>query len=73
MIRCPDPNTLHVHTRRLLWVKSVVLTMRRPLPVFPDKQTFSQADGMSQTCHKQTHAAQQKRKGALLDHLVGAG
>jgi len=33
-----------------LGVKSAVFTMRRPLPVFPDKQTFSQADGMSQTC-----------------------
>jgi hypothetical protein len=34
----------------LSWVKSVVLTLGRPLPVYPDKQTFSQAVGMSQTC-----------------------
>ena len=25
-----------------------------PLPVFPEKQTFSQADGMSQTCQLRT-------------------
>src|SRR5215216_4677830 len=29
-------------------VNRVVLTARRSLPVFPDKQTFSDADGMSQ-------------------------
>src|SRR5258705_2905530 len=47
----------HSAKRRPRWVKSVVLTMRRPLPVFPDKQTFSQADGMSQTCQNRTHSA----------------
>ena len=45
-----------------------VFTMRRPLPVFPDKQTSSQADGMSQTCHNWAHAPQQS---AAIDHLVG--
>jgi hypothetical protein len=48
-----------------LGVKSAVFTMRR-LPVFPNKQTFSQADGMSQTCQSNGH-------GRLFDHLVGAG
>ena len=31
--------------------KRPFFTMRRPLPVFPDKKTFSQAEGMSQTCY----------------------
>jgi hypothetical protein len=33
-----------------LWVNRVILTMRRPLPVYPDKQTFSASIGMSQRC-----------------------
>src|SRR6202048_3539756 len=37
----------------------------------PDKQTFSARVGMSQTCHEETHAAQQIA--SLFDHLVGAG
>src|SRR5260370_5180988 len=34
---------LATHGRTIQWVKSVVLTLRRSLPVFPDKQTFSPA------------------------------
>jgi hypothetical protein len=37
-----------------LWVKRVVLTLRQSLPVYPDKQTFSHAVGMSQNCHHLT-------------------
>jgi len=40
--------------RRPLLVKSAVLAMRRLLPVFPDKQTFSVFVGMSQTCQTRT-------------------
>jgi hypothetical protein len=36
------------------WVKLVILTMRRPLPVHPDKQTFSASIGMSQRCQQRT-------------------
>jgi hypothetical protein len=35
-----------------LRVKRVILTMRRPRPIYPDKQTFSASVGMSQTCQK---------------------
>jgi len=35
-------------------VKLVVLTVGRPLPVYPDKQTFSESVGMSQRCQVQT-------------------
>jgi hypothetical protein len=38
-------------------VNRVVLTVCRLLPVYPDKQTFSGSFGMSQRCHKQTHAS----------------
>jgi hypothetical protein len=31
----------------------------RPLPVYPDEQTFSESIGMSQTCQFRTHALQQ--------------
>jgi hypothetical protein len=41
------------------WVKRVILIVRRSLPVFPDKRTFSESDGMSQRCHIRTHAPQQ--------------
>jgi hypothetical protein len=51
------------------WVKSAVLTARRSLPVYPDKQTFSVSVGMSQRGHNRTHALQQT---GLLNHLVGA-
>jgi hypothetical protein len=41
------------------WVNRVVTTVRRSLPVYPDKQTFSVPVGMSQRCHFRTHAPQQ--------------
>src|SRR3977135_604294 len=31
------------------WVISAVLTLRRPLPVYPDERTCSEPDHMSQT------------------------
>ena len=43
--------SLMVYTGKcLLGVKSVVLTVGRSLPVFPDKQTFLESVGMSQRC-----------------------
>jgi hypothetical protein len=39
-----------VARRCLKWVKSVVLTVGRPLPVCPDQRTFSAPAGMSQRC-----------------------
>jgi hypothetical protein len=42
------------------------LTVRNPLPVYPDKQTFSEAVGMSQ------RGANSGSRGSSLDHLVGA-
>jgi hypothetical protein len=35
------------------------LTVVRLLPVFPYEQTSAASVGMSQKCHKETHAAQQ--------------
>jgi len=43
-----------------LRVKRVTLTARRSLPVFPCEQTSAVSVGMSQRCHKQTNALQQK-------------
>jgi hypothetical protein len=34
--------------RTPVWVNGAVLTVRNPLPVYPDNQTFSEAVGMSQ-------------------------
>jgi hypothetical protein len=51
--------------RGLLGVIRVVLAVDRSLPVYPDEQTFSASEGMSQTGHKATFAAS-------LNHLVGA-
>jgi hypothetical protein len=36
-------------------VKRVTLTVRRSLPVFPNKRTFSELVGMSQTCQQATY------------------
>src|SRR5713226_6180113 len=41
------PNTTAPH---LDSTNRVVLKVRHPLPVFPDKQTFSESVGMSQRC-----------------------
>jgi hypothetical protein len=40
-------------------------------PLCPRKRTLRDAVGMSASCHKQTHAPQQKA--SLFNHLVGAG
>jgi hypothetical protein len=45
--------------RTPLWVKRVVLTLDRSLPIYPDKQTFSASVGMSPKCQHETHAPQQ--------------
>jgi hypothetical protein len=37
-------------------VKRVVLTTRRSLPIYPDKQTFSGSVGMSQRCQLRSSA-----------------
>jgi hypothetical protein len=43
-----------------VWVNRVVLTPCQPLPVFLRQRTSSDRHGMSQRCHKRTHAPQQK-------------
>ena len=45
------PQAFH-RLRCLTWVKSDGLPTSEPLPVCPDKQTFSMSGGMSQTCQK---------------------
>jgi hypothetical protein len=42
-------------------VESPVLTVWRSLPIYLDKQTFSESDGMSQGAHR-----------SLLDHLISS-
>ena len=37
-----------------MWVKSDGLAVGRPLPVYSDKQTFSESVGTSQRCQYQT-------------------
>ena len=44
------------------WVKRVILTGGRQLPVFPNKQTFSVFAGMSQTCQKRSYGKSNKTK-----------
>ena len=39
------------------WVKRVILTVRKSLPVFPDKRTISGPIGMSQMCQEATFVA----------------
>src|SRR6266702_8911169 len=46
-------------------VRLVLLTVRRSLPIYPDKRTISAFVSMSQTC--------QQRKSRLFDHLVATG
>jgi len=41
---------VHRKGRLPVWVLRVTLTVRRSLPVFPDKQTFSESVGTSQRC-----------------------
>jgi hypothetical protein len=48
----------------LFRVNRVTLTVRRLLPVFPDKRTFPEPLGMSQRC-------QQPKSLPSFDHLVG--
>src|SRR5713226_1971714 len=52
---CDSSNLQHDNdhsskARLPVWVILVVLTVRRPLPVYPDKQTNSESVGMSQRC-----------------------
>jgi hypothetical protein len=54
-----------------MWVKSDGLAVGRSLPVYPYQQTFSDADGMSQRCHEETHAPQQI--GTLVDWAKWSG
>jgi hypothetical protein len=53
----------HVDVRHAVrlpdWVNRVVLIVRRSLPVFTDKRTFSEPVDTSVSCQNQTHALQQ--------------
>jgi hypothetical protein len=49
--RCLPASTM-MRCMSLLLVKSAVLAMRRLLPVFPDKETFSVFVGMSRKCQR---------------------
>ena len=46
----------------LSWVNRVAFTVRRSLPVYPEKQTFSESVGMSQRCQRRTSALASARK-----------
>src|SRR5438128_1062319 len=50
-----SPNGARPSARVLVWVKSAILTASRSIPVYPDKQTFSEPVGMSQKCQLQTY------------------
>src|SRR3981189_3268904 len=52
---------LATHGRTIHWVNRVILTLRRRLPISPEKQTFSECLGMSQTCHERTLLELKKR------------
>ncbi len=47
--------------------QSAVLTVRRPLPAFPHKQTFSGSVGMSQWCQEATSQAWRDMKEAATE------
>ena len=44
VVACP------LRVQIVYWIKSAVLTVGRSLPVYPDKQTFSEPVCMSQRC-----------------------
>ena len=48
----PRVQVIAPHDQCLRWVNRVVLTMRRSLPVYPDKQTDSEPFVTLQNCHK---------------------
>jgi hypothetical protein len=50
-------------------VNLVALTLRRSLPVYPDKQTFSEPVGKSQRCQQRTCTS--CRKGCELTLMAG--
>jgi hypothetical protein len=50
-------------------VNRVVLTVGRSLPVFLDKQTFSESVGMSQRCQNRTSGDTPSSKNAVSSHL----
>src|SRR5258705_14011023 len=52
-------------------VKGAVLTVDQSLPIYPDKQTFSESDGMSQMCHVWTAPSWQELSSRFAA-LVGA-
>jgi hypothetical protein len=56
-----------------LWVKSAILTVGQPLPVYADQRTFSESVGMSQTCHERSRAQQQHFYLAILPAIASAG
>jgi len=47
---CDVTATVRQKARLPVWVKSVVLTVWRSRPIYPDKRTISVAVGMSQRC-----------------------
>src|SRR5258705_2427955 len=47
-------NLLATHGRTIHWVIRVTLTVRRSLPVFPNKRTIQEPVSMSQRCQKAT-------------------
>jgi hypothetical protein len=51
---CDMTATVRQKARLPVWVKRVILSMRRSLPVLPEKQTFSELVGMSQRCQTLT-------------------
>src|SRR5580700_6414884 len=54
-----------------LRVKSYVLTLGPPLPLYPDQRTSSYRSCWSGSCQQETHAPQQFN--SLFNHLVGPG